>query len=257
MRLTHAIVCPPGDNFANGLTTSDLGPPDLALARSQHEAYIRALEECGLTITRLKPDPRFPDSPFVEDMAVVTARGALITRPGVECRQGEVAVIGRALEEHFQWIGAIEAPGTLDGGDVCEADGHFFIGRSERTNDEGARQLSAWVSELGWDASVIDIRALSELLHLKSGLAHLGGRRLAAIGVLARQLVVQDYEVLRVPKDEEYAANCMRVNDAILVPAGFPHMAQAVREPGIRVIELEISEFRKMDGGLSCLSLRW
>jgi dimethylargininase len=257
MRLTQAIVCPPADNFADGLTASGLGSPDLPLARAQHESYIQALEECGLAITRLEPDWRHPDGPFVEDMAVVTSRGALLARPGAESRQGEVAAVGRALTEHFQWLGGIQAPGTLDGGDVCEADGHFFIGRSERTNDEGARQLAAWVAGLGWESSVIDIRPLSELLHLKSGLAHLGGRRLAAIGVLARQLVLQDWEVLRVPAGEEYAANCLRVNDVVLVPAGFPHMASAVREPGLRVIELEISEFRKIDGGLSCLSLRW
>ena len=129
MRLTHAIVCPPGDNFANGLTTSDLGPPDLALARSQHEAYIRALEECGLTITRLKPDPRFPDSPFVEDMAVVTARGALITRPGVECRQGEVAVVGQA---------AILGEGPPDL--VCEIADDFPMGK-ERLRRHGIGQF--------------------------------------------------------------------------------------------------------------------
>ncbi len=257
MRLAQAIVCPPGDNFADGLTVSALGPPDLALARAQHGNYVRVLEECGLAITRLEPDWHYPDAPFVEDTAIVTPRGAMLTRPGAESRQGEEAIVGRALAEHFQWLEAIKAPGTLDGGDVCEADGHFFIGRSERTNDEGARQLAAWLAGLGWDSTVMDIRALSELLHLKSGLSHLGGRRLAAVGALARHPALEGWAVLRVSAEEEYAANCVRVNDAILVPAGFPHLAAAVREPGVRVVELEVSEFRKMDGGLSCLSLRW
>jgi dimethylargininase len=257
MRLSQAIVCPPGNNFADGLTVSGLGPPDLALARAQHAAYVQALEECGLTITRIEPDRHYPDGTFVEDTAVVTARGAMLTRPGAESRQGEEEIVGKTLADHFQWLEAIKAPGTLDGGDVCEAAGHFFIGRSERTNDEGARQLAAWLAGLGWESTVLDIRALSELLHLKSGLAHLGGRRLAAVGALARHPALEGWNVLRVPAEEQYAANCVRVNDTLLVSAGFPRMAAAVREPGLRVVELEVSEFRKMDGGLSCLSLRW
>ncbi len=257
MRFTHAIVCPPGDNFADGLTTAELGAPDAALARAQHEDYVRALEKCGLTVTRLPPDERHPDSTFVEDTAIVTARGALLTRPGAECRQGEVAAIGEALAEFFPSMETIHPPGTLDAGDVCEADGHLFIGVSERTNEEGARQLADWLTRRGFTSATVGMRALPGLLHLKSGLAHLGGRRLAAAGALARHPALCDWEVVRVPAGEDYAANCVRVNDAVLAPAGYPRMAAALRGLGLRVVELEVSEFRKMDGGLSCLSLRW
>ncbi len=257
MRFTRAIVCPPGDNFADGLTASGLGTPDVALARAQHENYVCALEECGLAVTRLPPDEAHPDSTFVEDTAIVTARGALLTRPGAVSRRDEVASVARTLTEFFPQMEIIRAPGTLDAGDVCDADGHFFIGVSERTNEAGAHQLATWLTGLGYESVMVDIRATGGLLHLKSGLAHLDGRRLAAVEVLARHPALRDWEVLRVPAGEDYAANCVRVNDAVLVPTWFPQMAAALRRLGLRVVELEVSEFRKMDGGLSCLSLRW
>jgi dimethylargininase len=236
-----------------------LGAPDVALARAQHAGYVRALEECGLAVTRLAPDERHPDSTFVEDTAIVTARGALLTRPGVESRRDEVAAIGRALAKFFPAaeMETVRAPGTLDAGDVCDADGHFFIGVSERTNEEGARQLADWLARREFTSAIVDIRALPGLLHLKSGLAHLGGRRLAAVDALAEHPALRGWELLRVPAGEDYAANCVRVNDAVLAPAGFPQMAASLRALGLRVVELDVSEFRKMDGGLSCLSLRW
>ena len=146
---TKAIVRAPSATFASGLTSVDLGAPVLELALQQHEAYCRALEDCGLSLTRLDPDDRYPDSTFVEDAAVVTARGAVITRPGAASRRGETETIDRALREHFPGVGRIEEPGTLDGGDICEARGHFYLGISQRTNSHGARQLSAILAEMG------------------------------------------------------------------------------------------------------------
>jgi dimethylargininase len=259
MRFTRALVRPPGDSFAAGLTTARLGPPDVALARAQHAACTRALEECGLAVTRLSVDDAHPDSPFVEDTALVTARGALLTRPGAESRRGEVAAVARALVEFFPAAEteSVRAPGTLDAGDVCEADGHFFIGVSERTNEEGARQLVDWLTRRGFTSATVDIRALPGLLHLKSGLAHLGGRLLLAVEALTGHPALRGWDVLRAPPDEDYAANCVLVNDVVLAPAGFPKTAALLRAAGRRVVELEVSEFRKMDGGLSCLALRW
>jgi dimethylargininase len=259
MRFTRALVRPPGDNFAAGLTTAGLGAPDLALARGQHEAYVRTLEACGLAVTRLPADETHPDSTFVEDTALVTACGALLTRPGAESRRGEIAAVARALEVFFPAAETetTHAPGTLDAGDVCEADGHFFIGVSERTNDEGARQLADWLAWRGFTSATVDIRATPGLLHLKSGLAHLGGRRLLAVDALVGHPALAGWEVLRAPVGEDYAANCVRVNEVVLAPAGFPKAAALLRSAGLRVVALDVSEFRKMDGGLSCLSLRW
>jgi len=257
MRFTRAIVRPPAASFAAGITTSGLGPPDLARALEQHEAYCRTLERLGLSLVRLAPDPEFPDSTFVEDAAIVTSRGAILTRPGAPSRAGEVVSLGAALGRWFPELNEIIAPGTVDGGDVCEAGAHFFIRVSDRTNAEGAAQLAAWLAGRGFVSSTIDLRQVPGLLHLKTGLAWLGGRRLLAVGEVAGHEALEGWEVVRVPDGEEYAANCIGVNDSLLVARGFPATASLLGGLGYDVVPLEMSEYRKMDGGLSCLSVRW
>lgn len=255
-RFTAAIVRPPAASFAEGLTTAGLGAPDLSLALSQHAAYVATLEQLGVHVTVLPPDAAFPDSTFVEDTAVVTAQGGIVARPGAPSRAGEVAAIRQVLAARFGSVAAIAAPGTLDGGDICQADRSFFIGLSHRTNEEGARQLADWLGRAGYTSSVIDIRRNGALLHLKSGIAWLGGRNLVVAEALADHRALADYRRIMVPAEETYAANCVRVNDAVLIAAGHPAVAAGVAALGHRVVTLDMSEFRKMDGGLSCLSLR-
>lgn len=255
--LRHALVRTPGPNFADGLTTVALGPPDHGRALAQHAAYCEALERCGLALTRLEADPRHPDSTFVEDTAVLTPTRAILTRPGAPSRAGEVPEIRAPLSRHYAALRSIADPGTLDGGDVCEADGHFIIGVSRRTNEAGARQLAALLGEEALTSAILDIRAVEEILHLKSGIGYLGDRRVAAIGSLARHPALGEYEVIGVEAEETYAANCIRVNDRLLVAAGHPRFESSVRRLGLEVIPLDMSEFQKMDGGLSCLSLRF
>ena len=257
MHFTHALVRPPAASFAAGITSSGLGPPDLERALEQHGAYCRALTRLGLSLVRLPPDPAFPDSTFVEDAAIVTGRGAILTRPGAPSRAGEVTAMGAALDRWFPELDRISPPGTVDGGDVCEADDHFFIGLSHRTNQAGAAQLAAWLEARDFGSSVIDIRKMAGILHLKTGLSWLGGRRLIAWREIVGHQALRGWEVLEVPKGEEYAANCIRVNDAVLVAQGFPQTSALLRGLGHEVAELEMSEYRKMDGGLSCLSVRW
>lgn len=254
---TKAIVRAPSANFASGLTTVDLGAPDFELALQQHEAYCRTLEACGLSLTFLEPDERYPDSTFVEDTAVLTARGAVIARPGDVSRLGETETIERVLRDYFERLQAIREPGTLDGGDVCEAGDHFFIGVSRRTNEAGATQLAAFLEELGYTSTLIDIRNLSNILHLKSGLAYLGGNRMLVIDEVKKLNRLSGYELIDVDNTEEYAANCLTVNDRILVAAGFPVLQLRLRQLGYETVVLDMSEFQKMDGGLSCLSLRF
>ena len=162
MQFTHAIVRPPASTFADGITSSGLGPPDFGVALEQHEAYCRTLERLGLSLVRLPPDPEFPDSTFVEDAAIVTSRGAILTRPGAPRRAGEVKAMSAALDRWFLELDRIGAPGTVDGGDVCEAGEHFFIGLSHRTNEEGAAQLAAWLAARGFGSSVIDIQEFGD-----------------------------------------------------------------------------------------------
>jgi dimethylargininase len=255
--LATAIVRAPAANFAAGLTTADLGLPDYQRALRQHEAYCEALEQSGLRLHRLAPDEQYPDATFVEDTAVLTKHCAILTRPGPESRSGEVQNIKPVLAEFYPELHVIREPGTVDGGDLCEADKHFFIGISERTNQAGANQLTELLTTFGYTTSCIDIRGLPDILHLKSGLAYLGGNRLVVIDLFRNHTEVLGYDLIRVPSGEEYAANCVRVNERVLVAAGYPALDGALRELGLETITLEMSEFRKMDGGLSCLSLRF
>jgi dimethylargininase len=256
-RFTRAIVRPPSSNFADGLTSVALGTPDFALALEQHARYSDALEQCGLQLTRLPEDPAHPDATFVEDAAILSARCNVLTRPGAASRAGEVSAIGAALPSLGISASSIEAPGTLDGGDVCDSGEHFFIGVSQRTNWDGAAQLAALLTKARYTSSCIDIRAVRGILHLKSGIASLGDNRVVAIDSLAGHTALKNHEIVSVAPGDEYAANCVRVNDRILLPAGFPKMQSALEKLGYNVLTLEMSEFQKMDGGLSCLSLRF
>jgi dimethylargininase len=251
---TRAIVRLPAPNFAQGLTSVSLGVPDFSLVLEQHARYCEALEECGLSLTVLDPDPDHPDSTFVEDTAILTPRRAIISRPGASSREDEAAAMGTVLRRFYPSLAEITAPGTLDGGDICETGTYFFLGVSHRTNPEGARQLAA---NLDAPSAIIDIRAMSSILHLKSGIASIGDNTLVVIDELAGNELFRGYELIRVASQENYAANCVRVNDRVLVPSGYPLLAAELKARGFHPLPLEMSEFRKMDGGLSCLSLRF
>ena len=253
----NAIVRIPGNNFADGLTTVDLGVPRYEQVLQQHARYCHALEDCGLTLTTLQADLRYPDSTFVEDTAVLTPRTAILTRPGAASREGEVESMRPAISKFFAEILEIAAPGTLDGGDICEAEDHFFLGVSHRTNEEGARQLAAFLAREGYTSSVIDIRAMTSILHLKSGISYIGGNTMVVMEEMAGNAAFAKYKRISVAPAESYAANCVRVNDRVLVAAGYPRMAADLVASGFHLLALDMSEFQKMDGGLSCLSLRF
>ena len=253
----NAIVRTPGPNFAEGLTTVDLGQPQFNKALEQHALYCEALQLCGLHITTLDPDLKFPDSTFVEDTAVLTSQSAILTNPGAPSREGEVATIAPALSKFFSSIPKIESPGTLDGGDICEAENHFFIGLSHRTNEEGARQLAAFLANQGYTSSCIDVRAMTTILHLKSGVSYIGDNTLVVMEEMAAHDQFSRYNRIVAPVEETYAANCIRVNDRVLFAAGYPRTAGQLTANGFHTLLLDMSEFQKMDGGLSCLSLRF
>ncbi len=205
----------------------------------------------------LEPDERHPDGTFVEDTAVVSARVAIATRPGAPTRAGEVPAVAAALREFRPQLESIAPPGTLDGGDVCQMDDHFLIGISERTNLAGAQQLAGILGRHGYSSLQVDIRGLHTLLHLKSGVSYLGERRFTVTADAPDLGILPRYEQITVDAAEAYAANCVLVNGLVLLAAGFPRVAARLGELGYTVRSLEVSEFRKMDGGLSCLSVRF
>ncbi len=253
----HAIVRLPGTNFAQGLTTVQLGTPLHDKVLQQHARYCEALRECGLKLTTLDADLDHPDSTFVEDTAVVTERSAVLTRPGARSREGEVAAMRTTLCSFFPAMVEIESPGTVDGGDICDADDHFFLGLSHRTNEEGARQLATHLAREGYTSAVIDVRGMSSILHLKSGISYLGENTLVVMEEMADHELFKGYELIRVTEQESYAANCVRVNERVLLAAGYPLLTTELKARGFHPLELDMSEFQKMDGGLSCLSLRF
>jgi dimethylargininase len=250
---TQAIARTPAATFAAGLTTAKLDRPDHARMLEQHTAYLDALRALGLGVQVLEPLEEYPDAHFVEDAAIVTPELAVITRPGAPERRGEEVTIETALAPHRK-VERIRAPGTVDGGDILEAAGHFFIGLSQRTNVEGAKQLTRILTEAGYSASSVPVGAG---LHLKSSVNELGGRRLILTEELSACGAFDDYDIVIVSREEDYACNVLFVNGTILMAAGFPRARAKLEELGSPIVELDMSEARKMDGGLTCLSLRF
>ena len=247
--VSKAIVRRPGRNFAEGITTAKLGKPDFEKALEQHSAYCDALAGCGLELIVLEADEKYPDGCFVEDTAIVTSEVAVISRPGAISRMGEEAEISETLSE-FRKVETIKLPGTLDGGDVLRVENHFFIGISGRTNREGAMQLSAILSKYGYAASETEV---GSGLHLKSGIAYIGKGNFISVEGFSK--IAGSSGNIILDQEESYSANCLAVNDSLLIPKGFPKSKRKIVELGYNIIELNMSEFRKMDGGLTCLSL--
>ncbi len=253
-KYTHAIVRTPCREMIHGLTTANLGKPDYNKASDQHQAYIAALKSCGLEVLVLEPDSEFPDSTFVEDTALLTTQGAIITSPGAPSRKGEIVKMQTVLNQFFKEITKTEEPGTVDAGDVLMAESHFYIGLSARTNSEGANQLAQLLTQYSFSASIIPVR---DGLHLKSGVAYLDKNYLVVNPNFITRIEFQKYSLIEVTGVESYAANCLWINDYVLVASGFPKTKNAIERAGFQTIELNVSEFRKLDGGLSCLSLRF
>ena len=249
----HAITRRPGPDFAQGITTSSLGAPEYASILKQHAAYVDTLRALGLDVIELEAEPGYPDAYFVEDVAVVTPCIAVITNPGAEARKGEERTIEPILAR-YRPVERIRPPGTVDGGDVLIVDRHAFVGISERTNEEGARQLGSILKEYGYTWTPVPVEAG---LHLKSDVNVVGPDTLLITKPFASRNVFARYDRILVDADEVYAANTLWVNEVLITPRGFPKTRKKLDALGCVVIELDVSEMRKMDGGLTCLSLRF
>lgn len=250
----NVIVKTPGKSYLNGLTTSDLGTPDYDVLLDQHAAYVKALEKCGVAVTHLPASEEFPDSTFVEDTAVLTPDFAVVSNPGADSRNREIVEMEPVLRKFYDKVFHIEAPGTLDGGDVLQAEDCFYIGISDRTNEEGARQLKTILESEGYEATIIPLK---EFFHLKTGIAYVGENRMVVAGEFIDHPAFDSYEKIIIGKEDEYSANMIRVNDYVIIPKGYEETKRKLVEAGYETIELDMSEVRKHDGGLSCLSLRF
>lgn len=251
---TKAIARIPGLSLTKGLSSADLGKPNYYNARKQHAEYVKALEECGLKVTVLQPDERFPDSCFVEDVALCTPHCVIITNPGADSRKGEIQSMPLIIQRFYSNIEYITDPGTLEAGDVMMVGDHYFIGLSERTNKEGAEQLISILEKHKMTGSIV---ALEKVLHLKTGVAYLENNNMLACGEFVEKPEFQKFNILEIPEEESYAANCIWVNGTVIVPEGFPISLDIVKSAGYKTSVVDVSEYRKLDGGLSCLSLRF
>ena len=251
---TQAIARKPAKNFAQGLTTTvSAKPPRYELLLQQHETYLEALKFCGLEVTLLDPLPEYPDAYFVEDTAVVTPDVAVITNPGAATRKGEEESMVPVLAG-FRQIERILAPGNVDGGDVLQVGNHFIIGLSERTNREGAAQLGRILENFGHTWATVEVGAG---LHFKSSVNYVGQNTLLVTPAFAEHAELRGYDKIILDNVEAYAANTLLVNEHLLTPAGYPTARQKLEVLGYKIIELQTSEVRKMDGGLTCMSIRF
>jgi len=240
--------------MVNGITSANLGKPDYEKALEQHSSYIDALKECGLQVIVLDALNNFPDSTFIEDVALCTSQFSVITNPGAESRNGEKHTIRQTLEKFYKMIEEIIFPGTLDAGDVMMVENHFYIGISERTNHQGAEQLINILQKYNMTGTKVPLK---NMLHLKTGLSYLERNNLLISGEFIYNSEFEKFTKIVVDEVESYAANSLWVNGNVIVPKGFPDTKSKIENAGYTTIELDVSEFQKLDGGLSCLSLRF
>lgn len=253
----NCIVRRPSKAMVEGITSApELGKPNYELAQKQHDTYIEALKQCGVEVTVLDALEDYPDSCFVEDPAVITSKCAIITNPGATSRNGEKKEILPAVKKFFSddKIEYIKEPGTLEGGDVMMVGDHFYVGRSARTNEEGIKQFIDILEKYGLTGSEVP---LEKVLHLKTGVNYIENNNMLVSGEFITKPDFEKYNKITIPEDEAYAANCIWMNGKVIVPEGYPAVEKAIKDAGYEVILVDTSEYRKLDGGLSCLSLRF
>lgn len=253
----NVIVRKPSKTICDGITSSpELGAPNYSLALKQHSNYIKALKSCGVNIIELEALEKFPDSCFVEDTAVLTKKCAIVSNPGAKSRNKEIQYIIPALKQFYsdENIEYIKFPGTLEGGDVMMVGDHFYIGKSARTNKEGINQFISILNRYGLSGSEV---TLDEVLHLKTGINYIENNNLLVSGEFINKKEFEKFNKIIVDINEAYAANCIWVNGTIIVPEGYPQIEKAIQKLNYKIITVDTSEFKKIDGGLSCLSLRF
>ncbi len=251
------IVRRPSKSLVNGITSApELGKPDYNLALKQHDEYIKALSKCDVEVVILDALEEFPDSCFVEDTAVLTSKCAIVSNPGTDSRRGESMLMAPTIEKFYkkEQIEYIKSPATIEGGDVMMVGNHFYIGESARSNREGCAEFIKALLKHDHTCSVVTMK---EMLHLKTGMAYLENNNILLFGEFINKSEFKDMNKIIIAEDESYSANCIWVNDRILIPLGYPKTEEAIKSLGYETIIIDTSEYRKLDGGLSCLSLRF
>lgn len=254
-RFSHAITRRPPLSAVHGLRAEDVGNPDSDVLMRHHEAYVLALRQAGVDVSVLDALEEFPDSLFVEDTALCLQEGAVVLRPGAPTRFGESMAMAPHLGDVYSDVRQLTGTGFVEGGDILTTETEILVGRSARTNADGIAELRETVAD--WGYTVREVTTPPGVLHFKSDCSLLDGSTILSTPRLSASGCFEGYTVVDVAEGEEPAANSIRVNDVVFMPSGFPLTTERVRDAGFVVIELENSECQKIDGGLSCLSLRF
>lgn len=252
---SDAIVRTPGRSVVQGILKNRSVVPAYDGVLAEHTAYVEALRAAGLSVEILPPLEDFPDSVFVEDPALVFSNGAILLRPGTPTRAGEGEHLRLALQRRFETLVVLPENLYADGGDVLAVPGRVFIGLSRRTEREGAEELSRLLGQLELPATIVEPPQGS--LHLKSAVSIVAEETLLASAAIAKAGMFRGFEILVPPPEEDRSAHTLRINDTLFVPAHFPRTADLLARKGYGVRLLEATEIRKLDAGLSCMSLRW
>ena len=253
-RFSHAIVRAVADTAVDGLRDVDFGTPDLALFREHHADYVATLQSTGVEVIELPALEEFPDSVFVEDAALCLRKGAILMRPGAPSRLGEAAAMASTLRSLYTDVRAVGS-GFIEGGDILVTEREILVGRSARTDADGVRELRRLVQD--WGHSVREVQTPPGVLHFKTDCSLLDAETIMATHRLAASGCFADYRIIHTAEGEEACANAIRFNDIVLFPAGFPKTRDALVNAGYQLQEIGNTEAAKLDGGMSCLSLRF
>lgn len=247
------FVRPPPNSYRNCVSTNpEKDKIDVTRARTQHRQYVSVLKDSGVKVVELPSLEALPDSVFMQDPAVIGTKRAVIGRFGEEKRRGEETVLEDELKEfgdHIGKIAHVEPPATLEGGDIVVTDRGIFVGESSRTNAAGTRQLADFLPGV----AVKPVR--TNLFHLLCGCSYLNNGTMMIVPDLVDPGFFPAYHFVMIPKGDAYACDALYVGDnRVIIPAGYPNTSARLRDAGYRPIEVEMSEFRRGDGGVTCLS---
>lgn len=254
-RFNHAICRTPADSVVNGLRAVDQGAPDAAQFRADHETYVAALREAGVHVSVLPPLEAFPDSVFVEDPALILAGSAIMLAPGTATRRGEAAALRPHLVTVFNGVLDLTTEGGVDGGDILAFNDEVWIGLSDRTDRQGCADLEPLLRELGYGMRIVETPA--DILHFKTECGLLDAETVLATPRLAASGVFDGLRVIETAEGEDPASNVIRVNDTVFIARGYPRTAERLCDAGFSVVDLPNEQAALVDGGLSCMSLRY
>ncbi|UWQ79894.1 dimethylarginine dimethylaminohydrolase [Leisingera sp. S132] len=252
---TRAITRRPASTIAQGLRAEDIGNPSLGSMLAAHAAYVAALRSTGAKVIELDPLEAFPDAQFVEDTALCLPQGAILMRPGAPSRLGEVAEMAPTLRACYENVREIAGPGHIEGGDILVTGKEILVGRSDRTDAEGVAELAEIATE--WGHSLREVFTPEGVLHFKTDCSLMDAETILSTERLDASGCFEGYRVLHVAEGEEAAANAIRFNNLVLMAAGFPRTAEMLDKAGYEIVEIDNTDCAKLDGGMSCLSLRF